>query len=188
MDTTKSPTYRQEHIRKVAKEGFTTRGPPTYRCWWAKSSPSTRSLKTGSVREEVTVESRAVLIDQVSSALGYVTIPDRILELPINRSPYSMLTLSPGVIPDGNTGTGPIINGGRSNTTAILLDGQDTRNNSTLDNNYTPPLETIAEIRFITNSFSAEYGRSNGGVVEAAGKSGTNPSTAAPTTTSITTT
>ena len=85
-----------------------------------------------------------------------------------------MLTLSPGVIPDGNTGTGPIVNGGRSNTTAILMDGQDTRNNSTLDNNYTPPQESIQEIRFITNSFSAEYGRSNGGVLAAAGKTGTN--------------
>lgn len=131
-------------------------------------------LKTGSVHEEVTVESRAVLIDQASSALGYVTGATQIIELPTSRSPYALLTLSPGVIPDGNTGTGPIINGGRSNTTAILMDGQDTRNNSTLDNDYTPPQESIQEIRFITNSFSAEYGRSNGGVVEASGKSGTN--------------
>src|SRR5580700_9389678 len=132
------------------------------------------TLKPGTLHDEVTVESRAVMIDQVSSSLGYVTGATQILELPTNRSPYSLLTLSPGVIPDGNTGTGPIINGGRSNTTAILLDGQDTRNNSTLDNNYTPPQETVQEIRFITNSFSAEYGRSNGGVVEAAGKTGTN--------------
>jgi hypothetical protein len=132
------------------------------------------TLKPGTVHDEVTVESRAVLIDQVSSSLGYVTGATQVLELPINRSPYSLLTLSPGVIPDGNTGTGPIINGGRSNTTAILFDGQDTRNNSTLDNNYTPPQEAVQEIRFITNDFSAEYGRSNGGVVEAAGKTGTN--------------
>ena len=52
--------------------------------------------------------------------------------------------------------------------------GQDTRNNSTLDNAYTPPQETIGEVRFITNSFSAEYGRSAGGVLVAAGKSGGN--------------
>ncbi len=110
------------------------------------------------------------MVDQASSSLGYVTGVTQILELPTSRSPYAMLTLSPGVIPDGNTGTGPIINGGRSNTTAILMDGQDTRNNSTLDNNYTPPQESIQEIRFITNSFSAEYGRSNGGVLAAAGK------------------
>src|SRR5205814_6015623 len=98
----------------------------------------------------------------------------QILELPINRSTYSLITLSPGVIATGNTGTGPIVNGGRSNTTAILFDGQDTRNNSTLDNAYTPPQESVQEVRFITNSFSAEYGRSAGGVLVAAGKSGSN--------------
>jgi hypothetical protein len=132
------------------------------------------TLKPGTVHDEVTVTSSAVLIDQVSSSLGYVTGVTQILELPINRSPYALMVLSPGVINTGNTGTGPIVNGGRSNTSAILLDGQDTRNNSTLDNAYTPPMETVQEIRFITNSFSAEYGRSAGGVLAAAGKTGTN--------------
>ncbi len=88
----------------------------------------------------------------------------RILELPTGRSPYSLLTLSPGVIATGNSGTGPIVSGGRSNTSAILFDGQDTRNNSTLDNAYTPPQEAVQEVRFITNGFSAEYGRSAGSV------------------------
>ncbi|HWC97709.1 MAG TPA: TonB-dependent receptor [Candidatus Sulfopaludibacter sp.] len=132
------------------------------------------TLKPGSVHDEVTVESNAVMVDQVSSSLGYVTGGTQILELPTGRSPYSLATLAPGVIATGNTGTGPIVNGGRSNTTAILLDGQDTRNNSTLDNAYTPPQETVQEVRFITNSFSAEYGRSAGGVLAAAGKTGAN--------------
>ena len=132
------------------------------------------TLKPGTIHDEVTVMSNAVLIDQVSSSLGYVTGSVQVLELPTGRSPYSLAILSPGVINTGNTGTGYIVNGGRSNTTSILLDGQDTRNNSTLDNAYTPPQETVQEVRFITNSFSAEYGRSNGGVIVAAGKSGSN--------------
>src|SRR3984893_7305075 len=132
------------------------------------------TLKPGTLHEEVTVTANAVQIDQVSSSLGYVASTTQIIELPTNRSPYSLLTLSPGVIATGNTGTGPIVSGGRPNTTAILFDGQDTRNNSTLDNAYTPPQESIQEIRFITNNFSAEYGRSAGGVVAAAGKTGAN--------------
>ena len=132
------------------------------------------TLKPGSVHDEITIKGNAVLIDQVSASLGYVTGTTQILELPTGRSPYSLLTLSPGVIATGNTGTGPIVSGGRSNTNAILLDGQDTRNNSTLDNAYTPPQETVQEVRFITNNFSAEYGRSAGGVLVAAGKSGSN--------------
>ena len=133
------------------------------------------TLKPGSIHDEVTVTSNAVMVDQVSSSLGYVTGATQILELPTGRSPYSLMTLSPGVIATGNTGTGPIVSGGRSNTTAILLDGQDTRNNSTLDNAYTPPQETVQEVRFITNNFSAEYGRSAGGVLVAAGKTRRQP-------------
>jgi hypothetical protein len=132
------------------------------------------TLKPGSLHDEVTVTANAVQIDQVSSSLGYVTGVTQILELPTGRSPYSLLNLAPGVIATGNAGTGSIVSGGRSNTTAVLLDGQDTRNNSTLDNAYTPPQETVQEVRFITNSFSAEYGRSAGGVVAAAGKTGSN--------------
>jgi hypothetical protein len=132
------------------------------------------TLMPGSVQQEVTVTANALGVEQVSSSLGYVTGSMQIIELPTGRSPYSLLRLSPGVIDVGNAATGPIVNGGRSNTTAVLFDGQDTRNNSTLDNAYTPPQEVVAEVRYITNSFSAEYGRSAGGVVVAAGRSGTN--------------
>jgi len=132
------------------------------------------TLKPGSLQQEVTVTANALAVEQVSSSLGYVTSTKQIIELPTGRSPYSLLALSPGVIATGNTGTGPIVSGGRSNTSAILFDGQDTRNNSTLDNAYTPPQEAVAEVRFITNSFSAEYGRSAGGVIVAAGRSGSN--------------
>ncbi|MCX6621261.1 MAG: carboxypeptidase regulatory-like domain-containing protein, partial [Acidobacteria bacterium] len=132
------------------------------------------TLTPGSLHDEVTVTANALAIEQVSSSLGYVSGATQILELPTGRSPYALLTLSPGVIASGNAGTGPIVSGGRSNTSAILFDGQDTRNNSTLDNAYTPPQEAVQEVRFITNSFSAEYGRSAGGVVVAAGRSGNN--------------
>lgn len=132
------------------------------------------TLKPGSLHEEVTVTANALAVEQISSSLGYVSGATQIIELPTGRSPYALLTLAPGVISTGNAGTGPIVSGGRSNTSAILFDGQDTRNNSTLDNAYTPPQESIQEVRFITNSFSAEYGRSAGGVVVAAGRSGAN--------------
>jgi len=158
----------------VEKEGFAPFRVADVPVLVGQTATVNAELKPGAVVQEITVTSNAVLVDQVSSSLGYVGSAKQILELPINRSPYAMLTLSPGVIAAGNTGTGPIVSGGRSNTTAILFDGLDTRNNSTLDNAYTPPQEAVQEVRFITNSFSAEYGRSAGGVVVAAGKGGTN--------------
>jgi hypothetical protein len=158
----------------VEKTGFSTYHITDIPVLVGQIATMNATLRPGSVQNEVTVTSNAVLVDQVSSSMGYVTGATQILELPTGRSPYSLLTLSPGVIATGNPGTGPIVSGGRSNTSAILLDGQDTRNNSTLDNAYTPPQETVQEVRFITNNFSAEYGRSAGGVLAAAGKSGAN--------------
>jgi hypothetical protein len=158
----------------VEKEGFTVYRVTDVPVLVGQTATINVTMKPGAVHDEVTVTSNAVMVEEGSSSLGYVAGATQILELPTGRSPYSLLNLSPGVIATGNSGTGPIVNGGRSNTSAILLDGQDTRNNSTLDNAYTPPQETVQEVRFITNSFSAEYGRSAGGVLVAAGRTGTN--------------
>jgi hypothetical protein len=133
------------------------------------------SLKPGTVHQEVTVTAAAALIESQSSSQGNVVGARQITQLPLNgRNPYALLTLAPGVTPSGNSGTGPIVSGGRSNTSGVLFDGQETRNTSTNDIVYTPPLETVAEFRVITNNFSAEYGRSGGGILTAAGRSGTN--------------
>src|SRR6266481_4431999 len=158
----------------VEKDGFAINRVTDVPVQVGQTATINVTLKPGTIHDEVTVTSNAVIVDQVSSSLGYVAGATQILELPTGRSPYSLMNLSPGVIATGNSGTGPIVSGGRSNTSAILLDGQDTRNNSTLDNAYTPPQETVQEVRFITNNFSAEYGRSAGGVLVAAGKSGSN--------------
>src|ERR1700682_3278419 len=152
----------------VEKEGFAVDRVTDVPVLVGQISTIDVTLKPGSVHDEVTIRGNAVLIDQVGASMGYVTGSTQILELPTGRSPYSLMTLSPGVIATGNSGTGPIVSGGRSNTSAILLDGQDTRNNSTLDNAYTPPQESVEEVRFITNNFSA------GGVLVAAGKIGSN--------------
>ncbi len=132
-------------------------------------------LRTGALQQEVTVTASSVLLEQQSSSLGNVVSAQQIVQLPLNgRNPYALLTLAPGVTPSGNSGTGPIVSGGRSNTSGVLFDGQETRNTSTNDIVYTPPLETVAEFKVITNNYSAEYGRSGGGILTAAGRSGTN--------------
>ena len=133
------------------------------------------TLKPGTIQQEVTITANAALLDEQSSSQGNVVSAQQITQLPLSgRNPYSLLTLAPGVTPTGNSGTGPIISGGRSNTSGVLFDGQETRNTSTNDIVYTPPLETVAEFKVITNNFSAEYGRSGGGILTAAGRSGTN--------------
>lgn len=133
------------------------------------------TLKAGALATEVTVTASAAQIDLQGPALGNVIGSRQILELPIvGRNPYSLVTLAPGVVDRGNAGTGPLVNGARSNSTAVLLDGAEQRNSTTNDLNYTPPLESVQEFRVVTNGLSAEFGRTGGGVITSATRSGTN--------------
>jgi hypothetical protein len=118
------------------------------------------TLKPGPVQAEVTVTANAVQLELQSPALGNVITGRQMIELPIvGRNPYSLVTLSPGVVDRGNTGVGPLINGARSNSTSVLLDGAEQRNSTTNDLNYSPPLESVLEFKVVTNGLSAEFGR-----------------------------
>jgi hypothetical protein len=132
-------------------------------------------LEVGAVQSEVTVSATPVMLQQETAAVGAEIGSEQMLQLPLlGRNPYSLLLMSPGVLPKGGAGAGPIVSGGRSNTSEILLDGAETRNSTTNDITFTPPLEAVQEFKVITNSFSSEYGRSGGGVLTAATRSGTN--------------
>jgi hypothetical protein len=133
------------------------------------------SLKVASVQTEITVSAHTTDLELQSPALGNVVTGRQMIELPIvGRNPYSLVTLAPGVVDRGNTGVGPLINGARSNSTAVLLDGAEQRNSTTNDLNYSPPLESVQEFKVVTNGLSAEFGRTGGGVISAATRSGTN--------------
>jgi len=133
------------------------------------------SLKAGSVEAEVTVTAFTAHLDLQSPALGNVVSGRQMVELPlVGRNPYALVTLAPGVVDRGNTGTGPLVNGARSNSTSVLLDGAEQRNSTTNDLNYSPPLESLAEFKVVTNGLAAEFGRTGGGVITAATRSGSN--------------
>ncbi len=132
-------------------------------------------LEVGAVLSEVTVSATPVMLQQETATVGAVIGSEQMLQLPLlGRNPYALLLMSPGVLPKGGAGSGPIVSGGRSNTNEILLDGAETRNSTTQDITFTPPLEAVQEFKVITNNFSSEYGRSGGGVLTAATRSGTN--------------
>src|SRR5438552_1882044 len=80
--------------------------------------------------------------------------------------------------PDCTSAHRVIVNGGQESTTDIMLDGVTTlvsSNNSTLFSvGAIPSVEGVQEFRIQTNAYSAEYGRSGGGLVTMVTKSGTN--------------
>jgi hypothetical protein len=147
------------------------------------------ALQVGAVSESVTVNSGAQMVDTTTATLSGVVENKRIIDLPLNgRNVYSLAWATAGVFPQrpaagsANEGFHSIgiftVNGGRDSSNAILMDGVPvTMNSNTANmnaNSAVPSVEGVEEFRIQTNSYSAEYGRSGGGVLTIATKSGTN--------------
>jgi Carboxypeptidase regulatory-like domain/TonB dependent receptor len=143
------------------------------------------TLQVGSVNESVTVTTQGPQLETETSDLGQVVDSHRIQTLPLNGRNYAQLAqLSAGVAPSepGSRVSGSYgfsANGARSLQNNFLLDGVD--NNANLGDvlNETayviqPSVDAIAEFKVQTNSYSAEFGRGNGAILNAVIKSGTN--------------
>ena len=144
------------------------------------------TLQVGAVTESVEVTDAATFLQTDSSDRGQVIRATQIVEIPLNGRAYSDLALlSPGVLrtPLANSGTpreGAFsINGLRSTYNNFLMDGIDNNAYGTSNQGFAnqvaqPAPDSIAEFKVITNNYSAEYGRSGGGTIDVAMKSGTN--------------
>jgi len=140
-------------------------------------------LQVGTITEQVEVTGAAALIDASTSSLGQVIANKQILDLPLNgRNAFALGLLAGNTIPVQGMGTNlPFVTGGgRFGLNDVLLDGVD--NNTSVTSGsigragiaYTPSVDAVEEFKVKTSSFSAEFGRSAGGIISATTKSGTN--------------
>src|ERR1022692_2345618 len=136
------------------------------------------ALRIGTSSQVVEVTGDLTQVDTVTATLGKVETTTRILELPlVERDTLQLGLLQAGVFaPDQDAGSGnPFsVSGQRSESMTFLLDGAD--NNDFLGNNIVvnPNPDAVAEFKIITNNYTAEYGRTSGGIVNQVIKSGTN--------------
>ena len=98
----------------------------------------------------------------------------KIVALPLDgRNFVPLIALSPGVnLPPGNLL--PRINGSRPRMSEYIYDGISVLQPEPGQVAFYPIVDAIEEFRVETNSHSAEYGRSNGGVIMVNQKSGSN--------------
>lgn len=145
------------------------------------------TLETGQVGETVTISSEASLINTESATTTQTVSERQIRDLPLNnRSVLDLAVTAPNVTGDAGsedpdvTSGQPVpgfnlnVNGGRSGSTSILADGV---NNTGVGIaravvSFTP--ETVQEFTVQTSAYSAEYGFTGGGIINATTKSGTN--------------
>jgi outer membrane receptor protein involved in Fe transport len=124
----------------------------------------------------ITAES-GVAVNTQTQELSNVVSGTQVRELPtITRNPYDLVAISGNVNPDNASGrgTGFSINGQRSASTNILLDGGENVDNFTATVGMSIPLDAVGEFRVITSNFSAEYGRASGGIVNVSTRPGGN--------------
>jgi len=151
----------------------------------AKTETHDIQLAAGQVSETVTVASTAgeATLNTTDASVGNVISERQIRELPIQLrdNPAALLGLQPGVIGD-NVGTGNVnrvgsVTGARADQTNITVDGIDSNDVTTGQAFVTVgnlPIDSVQEFRSVTANPNATQGRSSGGQVELATRSGTN--------------
>jgi outer membrane receptor protein involved in Fe transport len=137
-------------------------------------------LTVGSTTQtvEVTGTSEATEVNTENQTLSEVITAREIELLPTSptRNPYALVGISGNVAEDNSSmrGAGFAINGQRSASTDILLDGAENVDSFTSSVGQKVPLDSVQEFSVLTNNFTAEFGRASGGVVNLVTKSGTN--------------
>src|SRR5438093_7495254 len=141
-------------------------------------------LRVSGAAETVTVEGNAVLTQTESSKLGEIIDNRKVEDLPLNGRDFAQLArLNPGVAVSGGGGgqqggegnvSGFSSNGQRSTSNNFLVDGVDNNNYFVGEAAQLPSIDSIQEFEVQTNTFSAEYGRNSGSVVNLVTKSGSN--------------
>src|SRR3989441_2230134 len=139
------------------------------------------TLKVASVAETVNVVGASPLIETTASSVGGVVDVKRIESLPLNGRQFANLAATvPGVglafhsDPTKSSQYSPQIAGGNGRNLNYQIDGGDNNDDTVGGLLQLYPLEAIQEFNFITSRYKAEYGRSNGGVMNIVTKSGTN--------------
>src|SRR5713226_4409804 len=173
---------------RVEKEEFQTQVREGIALTSASEIIMNLSLSVGDLKQQVTVNAD-VAIDNTTSTVSGAIAERSLADLPLNgRDLFKTAILEPGVAPAPSSApsllsTGKAgqvsINGMRPSWTNVLIDGMDA-NDPVFG--YSPAgasglflgLNEFTEVRVLTQTFNAEYGRNGGGVVEAVTKSGSN--------------
>ena len=146
------------------------------------------TMSVGTIEQKVLVVEEAPLVQLASSAISNEVNATTVRELPLNGRSWTDLTnLQPGVVvaethasgdPNRGFGAQVSISGARPQQNNYRLDGisiNDYANGgpgSVLGGNL--GVDAIQEFSVLTSNYSAEYGKTSGGVVNAITRSGTN--------------
>jgi hypothetical protein len=172
---------------KVAQPGFRTVQQGPMKIEVAQRARVNIQLELGETTSTVSVEASPAGVQTESSSLGAVTETKKIQEIPLNgRFILDVALLAPGsmvpstnnrtflAVPSGIGITGINASGTREDSTNYLLDGINLSDMTQNQITFQPNIDMVQEFKVQQNSFSAEYGRNAGIIVNAVSKPGSN--------------
>jgi hypothetical protein len=171
----------------VAAQGFKTATVQSLKVDTATTATANVIMEAGAVGEQITVVADAPLLNTESGTTTSTITERQIQDIPLaNRSVLDLAVTAPNISGDAGSedpgvdsdqpvpGFNLSANGGRPGSTAILADGVNNTGVGIARSvvSFTP--ETVQEFTVQTSAYSAEYGNTGGGVINASTKSGTN--------------
>jgi hypothetical protein len=141
------------------------------------------TLQVGSATTTVEVSgSTSQTIDLVDATVSNVVDQQRIEDLPLNgRDTLQLQYIMPGVSYDNDNVShgqgqheGTVVNGNRPGSNYYLLDGVDMTDSYLSTAPVFPAPDALQEFDIQTSNYTAQYGRSSGGLVNVVTRAGTN--------------
>jgi hypothetical protein len=172
----------------IKLQGFQTASVPSLTLEAGDRRRTDATLAVGAISQTVEISTAAPVLQTDTSSIGSDVTQRAVQDLPLNgRNFISLVQITPGAAeaaPNSiNSGTRP---DDRRPSSSVSMNGQsETLNDQMvdgLDNNerviatigVRPSIDSIQEVRVVTNTFSADAGRSAGAVINVITKSGTN--------------
>jgi len=144
-------------------------------------------LSVGTLAENVTVSGAAPLIETATVSVGQVMVEKTVQEIPLNGRHFVDLgPLMPGGVTAPQTaglagqplrGQGAfsfISAGNRETAVNFMINGVNLNDLSNSQVTFQPSINTVSEFKVDNSTFSAEYGRNSGSIVNVATRSGSN--------------
>lgn len=133
-------------------------------------------LRIGAATTTTTVTAEAPLLQTESAETGQVIESQQILDLPLlGRNFLDLAFLTAGVVHGSGGNTLDVsVNGQREFANSVLIDGVEATANRNNDTNVRPSVDAVEEFKVSTSDYSAQFGRSSGGVISIQTKSGAN--------------
>ena len=171
---------------EVRVQGFKTQVADSVTLEVAKTAVQNFQMDVGAISEQVLVSSDVPVIETATTSVGTVINQRTVQEIPLNGRHFVDLgLLIPGSVTPPQNGflTAPLRGqgsfafntaGNREDTVNFMINGVNLNDMVQNQITFQPSINTVQEFKVDNSTFSAEYGRNSGAIVNIATRSGSN--------------